>query len=440
MFILFRQNRNYRMQSGPWAEIILCACIVVSLLFWAGCSEIPAASNGSGDIPGISTENYSEESRKDLYQKRCDWCPVQGTSPNVSHFIYRDLNRNGIYDLGDRPMAGVAVKLLRPDKSSVTLRSNIHGFVNFTNSLTASPVTVSEAGEYKFEVIVPDSYDLTSDNTVQVANYKVSPTSRPGIIADKVPVPAGLTQALTIKGQVKMRTDNDNLSSVTPKDASVKAISFSGMVHDISLDETGCFSILADPGRWTIRVTSLYDNETIERVVTVEHVPVQLSSIILGDNQKTSFGDIQVIDFEEVTKSVITKMPNGVGELNWTNLIVTDNEFYGGEGYINNTVSGKYVAYNTSGYPVTIFHKDGFDFYGGYFGVAWLTAEGETMEVRAWQNDFLVADEKYELSALGPFRFDAGYHNITRLELSTLHYWQFVMDDFQFGFPSLPEP
>jgi hypothetical protein len=164
-----------------------------------------------------------------------------------------------------------------------------------------------------------------------------------------------------------------------------------------------------------------------------DKAPVQIATIILGDDPIMSKSSVRVVDFEDVTQSIITKVPDGVAGLNWLNLIAVNNEYYGGEGYINNTVSGKYVAYNTSGYPVTISHEDGFDFYGAYFGVAWQNAEGEILEIRAWRNDQLVAEEEYELSALGPFWFDAGYYNITRLELSTRYYWQFVVDDISVG-------
>ncbi|MDT8410137.1 MAG: hypothetical protein RQ741_11100 [Wenzhouxiangellaceae bacterium] len=37
------------------------------------------------------------------------------------------------------------------------------------------------------------------------------------------------------------------------------------------------------------------------------------------------------------------------------------------------------------------------------------------------------------LSAFGPVWFDAAYRSITRLELATRHYWQFVIDDPAFS-------
>ena len=97
-------------------------------------------------------------------------------------------------------------------------------------------------------------------------------------------------------------------------------------------------------------------------------------------------------------------------------------------------MSGEFVAYNSSGHPVSITHDRPFDFIGGFFGAAWLEAEGETLQVRGWRGAELVYDERIELSALGPVYFAAGFNGVTRLEFSTERYWQFVCDDLEFRF------
>lgn len=363
------------------------------------------------------------------YPIRKVWRPSDGTHMNVSHFIYRDLDRDGVYATGDRPMVGVAVRLTRPDGSQVIRRSNIHGFVNFTNSLTASPVDVSHAGDYEFEVLVPDGWMTTSDNLVQTARYTIKPGSRPGIISNHVPEPTGLVQKLTISGSVV----NQNYEPVGSR-VEVIAIPENGD-HIIQVtDRNGNFAFEANPGLWRIEVGNVELGNSVVRDANVRNAPVRLSAMVLGDDRPHDYSEPQyTIDFETITLSQITKMPNGPAGLSWQNLIVTENEYYRGEGYINNTMSGRYVGYNTSGYPVVIRHPDGFNFHGGYFGVAWARAEGETLHIRAWREDELVGSESYTLSALGPFWFDADYRNITRLELETEHYWQFVTDDLVFS-------
>jgi hypothetical protein len=136
-----------------------------------------------------------------------------------------------------------------------------------------------------------------------------------------------------------------------------------------------------------------------------------------------------ILDYESITRSVIGKVPNGVGGVNWRNAIVVNNEMYGGEGYINTTVSGQYVVYGTSGYPIELSSNEPFDFVGAFVGVAWLAAEGERLEVRAWRGQELASHDELVLSALGPIWFDASYTGVTRVQLSTRHHWQLVMDD-----------
>ncbi|MEX2202246.1 MAG: hypothetical protein WD711_12675, partial [Dongiaceae bacterium] len=367
----------------------------------------------------------------EFYPARTEWAPIDSTSPNVSHFTYRDLNRNGHYDVGDRPMIEVAVTMSGPNGAQAVRRSNIHGFANFTNSPTASPVDVSEPGTYEFVVQVPPGWELTSGNGTQTLTYTLTPETRNGIVADHVPVPAGLAPILTIDGRIAERNAEGDLVGMSAID--LIATSPAGEAASVLLDADGNFSIPAEAGDWALEVQATDSIEVLARTVTVGNTPVRMSAIVIGETPPSPAGHEVVVDFETVTRSEITKMPNGTGGLNWDALLAVDNEFYGGEGYINATMSGHYVAYNTSGYPVTIERDDGFDFRGGYFAVAWRSAEGETLQIRAWRGDELLGSETLLLSAMGPFWFDADYRDITRLEIATDHYWQFVADDLTFG-------
>jgi hypothetical protein len=125
----------------------------------------------------------------------------------------------------------------------------------------------------------------------------------------------------------------------------------------------------------------------------------------------------------------VGKIPSGYEQVSWRNWVVAHNRVYSGEGYINGTMSGEYVAYNGSGHPAVIESAASFDFAGGYFSVAWSDAEGETLRLLAWRGEELVHQDELALSAMGPVYFAADYRDITRLELSTEHFWQFVGDD-----------
>lgn len=367
----------------------------------------------------------------DLYPKRTVWTPLGSPGDNVSHFIYRDINRNGIYDVGDRPMTKVAVTITDRDGKRSVQRSNIQGFVKFTNSMTAPGVIVSRPGSYTLQVQVPPGWELTSGNGTQTMTYVEEPEARAGMVVDRVPVPAGLASILTISGRIAKRAGDDSLAARS--DVTVTATAPDGAVHKAAPDKDGRFTFPAAPGSWSVTATTTASGATTTRTVEVKQAPARLSAIVLGEDAPPRAPYDRIIDFESVTPSVIAKMPNGYAGLEWTNLIPVEMEYYGGEGYINNTISGHMVAYNTSGYPITIGHDKGFDFHGGYFGLAFLASEGETMNIRAWRGDRLIGAEEIELSGLGPLWFDADWRNITRIELSTRHYWQLVIDDLSFG-------
>lgn len=403
-------------QAGAVAGLLT----LVLALVWIGVHRSPDQSTPPGPRPS------------EVYPVREVWGPVHSTSANVSHFTFRDVHRSGSWDVDDRPMAGIAVRMLAPDGTQTIRRSNIHGFVNFTNSLSASPVDVRAPGEYVFEVIIPPGWELTSANAIQTGVYESAPESRPGIVVDRVPEPAGLAPILSVEGRVV--TSEARTGTGTGGAPRVEAVTPAGDVVPIVLEPDGSFRFPAHEGAWRVRVRDPDRGDWTEREITVGRAPVRMAAIVPGQAYMPRGSVRRVVDFEDVTGSPITKMPNGYAGLRWTNLVPVDNEMYSGEGYVNNTVSGTYVAYNTSGYPVSIEADEPFDFVGGYFGVAWAAAEGELLEVRAWRGQELTADETLILSALGPLWFDADFRGITKLELSTRHHWQFVADDLEFAF------
>jgi len=139
------------------------------------------------------------------------------------------------------------------------------------------------------------------------------------------------------------------------------------------------------------------------------------------------------IGFDDIIGSIgIKKMPNGYHGLNWQNWVVSHQRFYKGEGYINGTTSGEFIAYNGSGHPMAVSRDKPFDFVGGHFTSAWREAEGEIVHVKAWRGDELAYQDDVKLSRFGPVFFQANYDQVTRIEFKTDHYWQVVTDDLQF--------
>lgn len=370
------------------------------------------------------------ESGDRYYPVQGTWTPSRSGTEHVSLFVYRDTDHSGEYGIDDFPIANIAVKLYRPDGSHVIRRSNHSGFANFTTSLVHSGADISEVGRYEFEVIVPPNWRMTSGNGIQSARFREHPETRLGLIAGSMPRPVGLAQKLEIAGRVARRNNDGDLVAVA--DAWITVASPSGKKETIKTGDSGQFSIGATRGTWEIQVIDPETKYKVRRTVEVTGVPVRLSTIITDDEDIGKGSSEEIMNFDSLTQAKLIRMPDRHSDLEWSNLAVTRNDTYLGIGYLNNTVSGRYVGYNSSGYPAAMEHKDGFDFIGGYFGASWRQAEGEWLEVRAWRDDELVSEESFRLSAYGPFWFDADYRDITRIKFSTRHYWQFVMDDIRY--------
>jgi hypothetical protein len=164
--------------------------------------------------------------------------------------------------------------------------------------------------------------------------------------------------------------------------------------------------------------------------VDVEGSPVLLSTIGQDGSAGGGASTATIVTFDDLIGTrAVAEVPSGIGGVGWSNWVVAHNLHYGGEGYVNGTMSGEYVAYNGSGHPAEIHNEEPFDLVGGYFAAAWSRAEGETLQVTAWRGDDVIYQDQMKLSALGPFYFSADYHDVTRVQFSSEHYWQFVADD-----------
>ncbi|RVB60235.1 hypothetical protein ENZ75_32655, partial [Mesorhizobium sp. M7A.F.Ca.CA.002.04.1.1] len=65
------------------------------------------------------------------YAVRTDWSG-RGGMLNYSSFVYFDVDRDGKYGAGDRPMAGIMVRLYdEAGKLAASARTNNAGFANF---------------------------------------------------------------------------------------------------------------------------------------------------------------------------------------------------------------------------------------------------------------------------------------------------------------------
>lgn len=364
----------------------------------------------------------SAHANASLYAPR-DWRRGSPSNLNISVFVYADHNRNGIYDMADRPLAGIASRLTRPDGRTRLTRSNVNGYTNFGMQLGGTDADVTEVEkDYDFEVLPPPEWTITSGEARQLVRFKAVEGAIAGLGAYEAPAAVGLAPPSRVSGRLP---DMHRL-------VSIRANGDSGDVVEASAKD-GSFSLTLSPGEWDLVFTDAETGASWNRQVSLAYEPVVLSPLVTSGEASSSLDSFVTIDFDDRDHSFIDKVPNGYQGLGWNYLLAVDNQYYKGPGYVNGLRSGANVAYNSSGHPVTISGLDGetFDFHGGFFSVAWLNAEGETLDLRAWRGEEMVFEDTLTLSHLHPTYYQAELSEITKLELATGHFWQFVADDLQ---------
>ncbi|WP_417581377.1 hypothetical protein [Pelagibacterium sp.] len=343
-----------------------------------------------------------------IYYGQREWDGPNNGLMNISTFVFRDINASGSYDLGDRVFANIAVEMLAPSGVVAVARTNIGGYANFNASVALAGAEIPGEGAYSFRVVPPPGWAVTTGNGEQSVSISGLAGAPGDLVADSVPQPVGLAAIPEIRG----RQDEGD---------TIIASNASGHTVQAQAAEDGVFRIPASPGPWTIG----------NRAIEVGHIPIVLPGDWSAEGRTQ--GSTKTLGFDDLfVGDEILKVPNGYGGLQWENWVAVHARFYEGEGYINTAVSDEYVAYTSSGHPTAVLSDVPFDFLGGYFGVAWSSAEGEILRIRAWRDGALIHSDRFALSAYGPVYFAADYKSITRLEFATEHYWQAVADDLRF--------
>lgn len=367
------------------------------------------------------------------YAPRPDWSAFQRGSANYSAYVFRDRNRDGRLNLGDKPMTRIVVEMTSPGGRTTIQRSNLNGFVNFEMSVFNRNAKIRQAGEYRFRTVVPPGWIVTSDNAEQICRFEQLPGAIADIIALNPTLPVGLAPELVIAGQLRTLEPDGTLAPAP--EASLVAVNRAGGSVAVAVGADASFVLPVTPGRWRLIASKGASAPRVERDVEVRDAPVRLSAIVFGDPPRQPAPRRVEVDFESMTKSWLLKIPSGTAGVNWNYLNAIESVNASGEGYVNTATSGNYVAYSSSGHPVTLSRPGGFDFVGAYFGIAWSQAEGESLEIRAVRDGRTVGEEVVTLSSLGPVWFDADYRGVDEVTLKTRHYWQFVTDDLVVGVP-----
>jgi len=337
---------------------------------------------------------------------------------NISCFAYRDINRNGRYDMEDRPHAGLTVVLTRPDGRTFAESSNLAGFTNFVMSRGSGNAVIREEGDYLIEVRPAAGWIVTSEPMRQTGRFKFIPEAPAGIVAEDGFEPVGIAPQLTLSGA---GAAVGGLTAVDPL----------GVSREIAVTADGHFQFPVESGVWTLLAKD-DSGRTRSRAVKVGNEAVVVSRWIADDvpSLKT---EKRVADFDTLTPSdTLYEIPRGYGGLEWINWVATHHKFYKAAGFVNGTVSGEYSAYNGSGHPAQIESEVLFDVIGLHVGVVWPDAEKYEVVIRAWRGMELVHEDRLLGFTFGSVYFNADYRSITRFEIASAAYWQVVVDDLEY--------
>jgi len=363
------------------------------------------------------------------YGERADWSAKYGAATHFFGYVFRDRNRNGRQDPGEPPMAWVAAELTAPGGRRSILRTNLAGFANANMSQGSWLAPVHAAGDYRFRILVPPGFVVTTGNGDQVGRVAPLPGAPGDLVTAPPPTSVGLAPELSIAGRLTERAADGALRGARSARLSVTGPGVAA--HAVPVAADGGFRFPAGPGSWRLVASSPASPAGLAREVTVGDAPAVVIGLVLGETGPEPAGKRVKVDFEGITQAEVSKIGFGYGidGLDWGMLHVLKADDSGAAGYVNALSSGSYVAY--SSVPVTLSRAGGFDFYGGYFTVGLHEAEGETLRVRAFRAGSMVADDEVKLSALGPLWLDARLLGVDRVVLSALHSWQFATDDLE---------
>jgi hypothetical protein len=348
------------------------------------------------------------------YPVRRDWSR-SASSVNISSFVYLDVDRDGRYGVGDRPMAGIVARLSGPGGRSRAVRTNINGFANFKASTTARRAPIRRPGTYGFAVSVPDGFVATSANAVQSREFRLLPGSPAGICSDGMVQPVGLAPLRYVTG------------SLAPgAAAAISALKGGEVLARETLEAGRSFRFLAPAGAELVAVSGA----GVDRIFTLSPYPAALGVLAADRDLIEPDAVLETIGFDDLTPGGLRKIPSGYRGLNWFNLNVLSRDFEtGGQGYVNGNTSGHHLCYTSSGHPAEIWSGRPFGFHSVMLCAAWLRSEGEVANVESWRGERLIARDRVVLSALAPLHYAPMLGEVTRIRISSDHCWQIAIDD-----------
>ncbi len=321
--------------------------------------------------------------------------------------------------MGDRPFAGLSVKLTKPDGSEAIAVSNLAGFANWNMSAGNVDEPIYMPGIHASEPLVPDGWIQTTASISEEVVFSLMPEAPAGLVADATFSFVGVAPYLTLTIPRNLSRQN---ASVDVHNGDRLVEGAAGQHGDYIFDLSGARTA-------TVTARPLQGKPVVRRI-EVGNYPLHVSESLFDPSLSAPDNAPVVVDFEGLaTPNMLRETPSGYGGFNWSNLVTTHERTYGLRGHLNNTVSGEFMAYTSSGYPASVWLDTTFDFLGGYFAVSHAEAEKGMAVVEGWRDGEIVHSEALRLRHMTPVHFLANWNGIDKLVIRHEHYWQVVVDD-----------
>ncbi len=336
---------------------------------------------------------------------------------NLSRFSFRDINRNGLFDVGDRAYAGLRVVLTRPDGTSVETHSNYSGFANFKMSAGRKSDPIHSAGKHSTLPLTPPGWEQTTEVSEQTVEFALVEGSPAGIAGLSTYTPVGIAPIRGIL--VKKSTCNER---------QLKFLAADGSALIAKEREPGLLFFAVPSGA----VTILEDKTGKSRKMDPRFYPMLLSDSFPMEMTATTGGERSLANFDTITRSdTLGEVPHGYLGYGWKNWVAPYEKFYEAPGLLNGVTSGDYSAYNSSGHPAEILSTKPFDFVGAKLSVVWPEAEKSDAIIEGYRNGVLIHADRLRLSRNGPVDFVADWRGVERVVFRHEHFWQLVVDDME---------
>jgi len=341
---------------------------------------------------------------------------------NISWFVFRDINRDGIYNASDRPYAGLKVNLLKNGDQIASSRSNVNGFANFRMSRSGDHGSIVEEGLYELIAASPPGWAITSGSESTSLSFRFLDLAPAGIVADSIPAGLGVAPVSSISGSYTGDVGQHALIGKKEEEA-----------HPILVSTDGQFSMSCSEYAALELVIDQVSAARSKFQIPCDFFPTRLSTSYFHAKDSIANARAVTVGYDNLNRSeALTKIPNDYAGLEWHNWIATHNLFYNGPGYVNGTITGDYINYNSSGHPAMISRSTPFDFISTYIGVAWPGATNGDVVIEGYRDDERIYSDRLHLNEHGPIKFIANYFDVTEVRIHSEVYWQVILEDSVF--------